>query len=77
MAKWKRTGDCLLCGGSRCMVDGDSNDMVGYCFRLAAMHRNGKVFTKSKKPQHGKFAGGSGGVLFESIPPVTKIEQKA
>ena len=47
MPNWKRTNDCLLCGGSRCMEDRDSNyGVVGYCFRMATMHRNGKPFIK-------------------------------
>ena len=76
MPSWKRTHDCLLCGGDRCMEDRDSNyGVVGYCFRCGTMHRNGKPFIK-KGSEVGKtkrilesFEGGfKGGGLFRKVP---------
>jgi hypothetical protein len=52
------------------MVDKD-NPEVGYCFRYATMHRNGRPFIKKGQNRHlESFAGGVwGGSFPESAPP--------
>ncbi len=85
MPSWKRTHDCLLCGGDRCMEDRDSNyGVVGYCFRMSTMHRNGKPFIKKCSLQEGKkrilesFEGGfKGGDFSEKSPSLSSVRKDA
>lgn len=80
MPAWKRTHDCLLCGGDRCMEDRDSNyGVVGYCFRMGVMHRNGKQFIKAGSDQKNRlesFEGGfKGGDFSEKSPSLSSVRK--
>jgi hypothetical protein len=67
------------------MEDRDSNyGVVGYCFRMSTMHRNGKPFIKKGSLQEGKkrilesFEGGfKGGDFFEKSPSLSSVRKDA
>lgn len=65
------------------MEDRDSNyGVVGYCFRMSTMHRNGKPFIKKRSLQEGKkrilesFEGGFKGGDFSEKSPSLSLDDK-
>ena len=65
------------------MEDRDSNyGVVGYCFRMSTMHRNGKPFIKKCSLQEGKkrilesFEGGFKGGDFSEKSPSLSLDDK-